>query len=393
MWLRGIERHAGLPGVDIRLVLQVSNEVQRKMRSLGLDPRDTNGAELYGALKTRLLADELRVKEALRVEGATPQATLSAVVKHLNTIEQASQVVVLKPAVAKRILKKLKPKMTMKLLGYRSLDSMLKHESVAELLAASQIAESKEWHVKRLSEYRKLTPSNFELRPVHFTMPTSKKWPNIAEEYTEKYRHNIMSVPELGTVVVLPLHIELQALAITVFGLCVQALNDIRSANAYLKMHQVRPDFGEVIAGMSDGKWSQVATIQGRKITWQVLHWFYGSAHNRDTHPELFEPHVQPEDMWLAEAESILLKLDPEMKFWQGTHFLGMLDGTRAVSLNILDIALSVCNARHYSRRLIQHMQKALYREVAGRYLAYPKVHHEVSVSLEDKLTPEFSSD
>ncbi len=383
-----------MPGADIRLALEISTEVRRKMRLLQLDPTDTTGIELYGALKARLVEDEGRIKQSLAVGSDDPEELLRAVADHMNKTEQGSQIIAIKSAVAKRILKKLKPKATMKLLGYRSLDSMLKHETIAELLAVSMLAESHEWHAKRLAEYRKLTPSNFEQRAVHFSVPKGKNWPKIAERYTEEFRHNILTVPELGAVVVLPLKAQLSALAITTITLCVHAMNDVRASSAYLKMHQVRPDFGEIVANMVYDEWSQVAELHNKELSWHTMHWFYGSEHNTSSHPELFEPHVQPEDMWLSEAEEILLKLDPNLQFWKGTHFLGMLDNVaQPVSMNILDVALSVCNARAYSSRFAHHMQRALHRELLGRYLAHPVLHKEVGASLEARLAPEFSFD
>ncbi|MBP9852659.1 MAG: hypothetical protein QG629_76 [Patescibacteria group bacterium] len=392
VWLRGLENATGSRGTDIRLSLHIANEVRDKTVQLGLDPTDTTGEELYGALKARLLADDARIEAGLGLADGKPEKLLAAIVSHLNTVEQKSEVIAMKPVVAKRILKKLAPKNTMKLLGYRSLDSMLKHESTAELLAATFIAESEAWHKKRLAAYQALTPSDFETRKVHFTIPTGKKWPVVSEEYTQRNRQNIVSVAELGTIVVLPLSCKLPALAITVITMCIHELNTIRSTSAFLKMHQVRPDFGEVIAGLSAREWSQVVELRNRQVHWNTLHWFFGSEHsNGSSHSELFEPHMQPEDMWLAETEDILIGLDPSLSFWKNSHFLGLLDGKRAVSLNILDVALSVCNARKYAERLVGYMSKALQREIIGRYLGYPVLQKEVLQSIERQLVPEYA--
>ena len=393
LWLQKLEKATGSSGTDIRLTLQIAKEVREKISQLGLDPADTTGVELYKALYARLVRDDAQIQRALQVEtGATPQL-FDAITNHFNNMQQKSGVVVIKSAVAKKILKKLHPKQTMKLLGYRSLDSMLKHESVAAMLAAAHIAESPEWHAKRLAEYSKLVPSNFETKRVQFMVPSGKKWPDVAKQYTEQHRDIIMSVPELGTVLVLPLTVALPALTTTTIMLCVRALSDIRARSAYLKLQQVRPDFEQIFAQTNDKALLHFAQARGRDVSWQTLHWFYGSEHNQDSHPELFEPHVQPEDMWIAEAEQVLLDLDPELSFWRGTHFLGLLDGKRAVSLNILDIALSVCNVCDYTRRVTHYMQQALQREVMGRYLAHPVIHKEVSQKLDTVVLPDFSTE
>lgn len=390
-WLNMIEKSSGMPGADIRLSLKIAKEARQKINELGLDPADTTGRELYSALQVRLKSDEQKIIAGLGLKiDASPHEILAKLVEFIQQKEQASDVLTIKPSVIKRIIKKLKPKQVMKGLGYRSLDSMLKHESVAQLLAAAEILETQEWHQKRLAEYKKLSISDFELKRVHFVLPNTKKWPKIAEDYTEKYRHNVLAIHEVGAVVVLPLHIELLGLAIATTSVCVQALNDIRASSAYLKLHQVRPDIGEVIAAMADEEWSKMSALHGQDIGWGTLHWFYGSQHNADSHPELFEPHVQPDDMQLHETEVILSELNPDFKFWQGTHFLGILDeANKAVSMNVLDVALGVCNALGYPDRVVQSMQKMLSRELMGHYLSHQVVHAQVTIGLNDQLAPE----
>lgn len=392
LWLRGLEKHAGLPGEDIRLVAQVAAESRGKIVELGLDPADTTGKELYAALLSRLAQDELRVVRSLGAEFSDTGQIIKKVADYLNTLEQQSEVLAVKPAVMKSVIKHLKPKQTMKLLGYRSLDSMIRHEPVPQLLAATFIVESDDWHEKRLAEYKKLRPSDFELRAVSFVVPSGKKWPALADSYTKKRHHNMLSVQEAGAVVMLPVQVALPAIAIASFCLAIQSLNDLRASSAYLKLHQVRPDFQEVMQSVMKQEVLGVAKLGESEVSWSVLHWFYGSKTHTSDHPEMFEPHVQPEDMYIHEVEEILTRLDPEVKFWEGTHMLGVIDRdtSEVVSMNMFDVAYNLVNYRRYPERALASMQSLLRRELIGRYLIHRSLHDDAIEQFTEKLMPEF---
>lgn len=272
--LQELERAAGMPGADIRLMVEIMQETRSKMCELGLDPHDTTGQELYAALKARLLQDEVQVRAGINMRAdGTPEAVLQAVRKRLEKLDLHTHTFVVKQAVLRTMLKKLQPKATMKKLGYRSMDSMIKHEPVAQLLAAASMIESADWQRRRLEAYKKLKSSNFEVKKACFFAPTSKQWPKIAAEYTETTKHNIITVPELGSVIFLPITHELPALAITSILLAVQGLNDMRSLGSYLKLQQVRPDFGQAFAEAIQHEPMTVAELAGQQLPWKLVWW------------------------------------------------------------------------------------------------------------------------
>lgn len=370
-----LEQAAGLPGADIRLMMEITNETRNKIRELGLDPHDTTGPELYRALQMRLEDDEARLRTALKIQpDASPTELLQTVASQLPKFKLGSGSFVVKQSAMRVLLKKLQPKVTMKKLGYRSMDSMLKHEPVAQLLAAASLLESHEWQQKRLEAYKKLRANDFESKPVAYFVPTAKQWPAIAAQHTETYRHNLVMVPELGSIVLLPLAQDLPGLAITTVLLTINGLNDLRSLGSYLKLQQVRPDFGKVFAEAVQHEPMTEAELAGQALPWKVVQWFYGNGHS-SYHPEAFQPHVQPEDLSWHHAENSLAQLQPALEFWQGSQLLALLDGPDTVSLNLLDVALSVCNGLDYSQRLVHNMRMNLGHELLARYLHQDNLH------------------
>ena len=389
--LQRLERAAGAPRADIRLVLHIENEVRSKIRALGLDDTATTGAELFRALEEHLKADEKCVRQALGIaDTATSSEILSAVQSFLTKQAAADSVFVIKPTVMRAILKKLKPKATMKALGYRSMDSMFKHESITQLLAATQMVENAEWQHARLEAYAKLQAKDFELRKVSYVLPTTKHWPALAQKYTVRYKHNIIVIPELGGIVFLPLEVTLPGLAIVAILLATQALNDIRSRSAYFKLQQVRPDFGKVIQAAIQNEPMADVEFGGQKLSWKLVHWFYGSQH-APYYPELFEPHLQQEDFRWHDSHALLEKLDGKLEFWKGSHELALLDKHDAISLNILDVALGVCNGLSYSNRLVHNMRESLSRELMARYLHHGNLQTMLETSLGHQLLPEIA--
>ncbi len=386
--LQRLEQAAGLPGADIRLMMEVINDTRSKIQQLGLDPHDTTGPELYQALKQRLTEDEARLRDKLGVAGNTDvQALLEAVKRQLDTLDVATHTFVVKQAVMRAMLKKLQPKVTMKRLGYRSMDSMIKHEPTAALLAACSILESHEWQQKRLEAYRKLKSSSFEVRKASFLVPATKHWPEIAADYVSLHKHNQLVAPELGAVILLPLEQDLPGLCITSMLLALESVNDMRSLGSFLKLQQVRPDFGDMFARSVQHEPLTAAEIAGQALPWKLVQWFYGHGHS-EYYPEAFEPHVQPEDLSWHDGEVVLAGIHPVLEFWQDSQLLALLDAGQPVSLNMLDVALSVCNGLSYSERLVHNMRTSLSRELMARYLHHDNLQALLTGKLDEQLAP-----
>jgi hypothetical protein len=106
----------------------------------------------------------------------------------------------------------------------------------------------------------------------------------------------------------------------------------------------------------------------------------------------VFEPHVQPEDLSWHDAEDLLAQLHPALEFWQGSQLLALLDNKgHAVSLNMLDVALSVCNSLDYTQRLVGNMRRNLSRELMARYLHQDNLQAMLLGKLDEQLAPEIA--
>lgn len=386
--IQELERASGRPSADIHLSSELMQQVRSKVTELGLDPQDTTGPELYSALQVRLQQDEMKVRAALGLEsGATSGAVLARVQKFLDEHEAASQAFVLRAIVAKRMLKKKPPKNAMKRLGYRSLDSMLKHESVSSIYAAALVAESTTWHKAFRDQYGKLQTSDFEQRKITIEFPTNRHWTEMANQFVENSKHNILCFKELGTVVMLPMESRVDGLAITSLLLTLHYMNDIRTYSSFAKLQQVKPNFGQIVRQTSSDEPMTSAKLAGQPVPWKVIQRYYGRL-KAEFHPEVFEPHVQPADLRWHDAEMILVDLEPALHFWLNTQYVCMLHDDQPVSMNILDVALSYCNHLDFPDRIVHFVREHLWHELMSRYLHQDNleaaVHQQLSRELVD---------
>lgn len=364
-----LEHAAGRPSADIRLTTDIMQQTRLKIAQLGLDPADTTGPEFYGALQARLANDESIARQALGLKsGAAPDDVVASAAQFMARQKSSNNCFALKPSVAKRLLRKRPPKNAMKRLGYRSADSLLKHESPAAVLAAALIAEPNSWRRAFYEQYSRLAPGDFEPRKIAIIHPSTERWRQLAHDYAAKSRHNLLGFPELGAIVLLPIGQEVRGLAIVTVLLLAEELNRIRSHSSYLKLQQVKSDFGKIVQKSSTSEPRTSARLAGQPVSWRTIQRYY--ARFRDAyHPEVFEPHVQSDDLCWECGEDVLARLDPQLAFWQGTSHLGLLHESAIVSCNALDVALGCCNGLSFQGRITYFGRESLWHELMVRYL------------------------
>jgi hypothetical protein len=385
--IQQLERAAGSPSTDIRLTSEIMQHMRRKIAELGLDPQDTTGPELYGALHERLKTDEATVRRALAIpENASGSDVISRIQQYVETYDMTRHCFALKTSVAKRLLKKKIPRNAMKRLGYRSADSMLKHESVAALYAAAVIAEPPSWHTHFREQYANLSPSDFEMRNIQIIHPQSKRWSQLAETHVNTVKHNMLSFPELGAVVLLPLKESVDGLAITTLLLLLEEMNGIRAHSSYTKLQQVKPDFGRIMQVSSVSEPLTSAKLAGQPVPWRMIQQYY-ARFKAAYHPEVFEPHVQSEDLTWCSGEAVLTSIEPSLDFWRDTQCVGLLHDGVIVSCNVLDVALSYCNHLGFGDRIVHFVRDNVWHELMMRYLHQENLESAVHQQLSEELS------
>lgn len=383
--IQQLESASGNPSVDIRMSTEIRAKILSHVRSLGLDPDDTTGEELYGALMGLVeLHDRFLVE---RIGGTNPGDVadlLPRIKKIIDTINIPKSVWALKHSVAKKILKSNPPKNVMKQLGYRSIDSMLKRESIDELFVGVRFLETQSWQEKLISKYSKLQPSDFENREIEVLLLDGKKWGGKAFTYAKTNKHNITNLKEMGVVAILPLPItNLPGITIVLIPRILYYINEVRTYSTYFKHHQVKHDFGSTLVRTLLDDPSRHVTVAGQHVHWRVIHHFYGQESS--AHPEFFEPHISPDDLFWRKAEEILFRIEPALHFWSGMDFVGRLQDGKLVSFNLMDVATNYINKTPYQRSYSYHMRESLWNELFIRYLEYPALRNQIRLQIDNQ--------
>ena len=391
--LRKLELSHGNPSHDIRLSAMLKQHVRQKILELGLDPSDTTPKELYHTLQSRLASDEKILTRTLQTRAATYVSAegdiVSGMIHALKDLPDAKDCFAIKATSFKAIIQKMPPKKAMKALGYRSISSFLKHESPASILVVASVTEDSKWQHNLLVAYKKLQPKDFETREVLFTKADTSKWHIKASQLVAGRRHTLLSFKELGAVVFLPIPSEAPNGVVTAsLTLALHQLNEIRSTSTFLKLSQVRADYGEIVQRIVVDEAKLNSRVLDRNVPWHLIQNYY-HRFNEHFDEAVFEPHIQAEDMTSLEIEKTLSSIEPAMSFWHGTAHLGMNDDGKPVSMNIVDTALGFCNQVAYEQRLVNYYQKALWHELLIKYLSPAAIKQALLHEMQPKFAEE----
>ncbi len=276
--LKQLEDATGKQGIDTKLIGDIIEKTHQATRKLGLDHGDTTGHELYRALLAKIKAHDEHLALAIGGKNAEDvQALLPLIKKAVETADVPKSCWVLKRSVAKEMLRNTPPPTIMKLLGYRSIDSMLKHEHLAEIYGALRFAESPEWLNTFNEQYKSLKPSDFETREIEFVVMPLDRWGGIAEHFVAKKRHNITHLKELGVILMLPIKLyTLPGITITAMPLLFHYINEIRLYSAFFKLQQVKKNFGEIFVTTLIADPGKAAVMAGSHVHWRVIQRYFG---------------------------------------------------------------------------------------------------------------------
>jgi len=387
MGIKQLEQTAGKPGMDARLISDIIQKTKVAVIKLQLDPTDSTGEELYQALLQKIsIHDKHLVKHIGGDKPDDVQTLIPLIKKAVDNAKLPRTAWVLKKSVAKRFLHDNPPQQIMKQLGYSSVDSMIKRENLYEIYGALRFAESATWLKKFNNSYKKLTPSDFESRDIEIIVMDKNRWGDIAESFVKKKRHNITHLKELGVIVMLPTKLDkLQGIAITALPLLLHYLNEIRLYSAFFKLQQVKSHFGKIVSETLNADIRSAAVMAGSHVHWRVIQRYYGKLEN-ETHPEIFEPHVQPEDLHWRRAEEQLYHIDPELGFWKDLDYVAVMAGTKPVSFNLMDVSMSYCTGASYDNRVVFHVRESLWNEIFMRYMGHKVLENQILQQLDNNM-------
>jgi len=392
--LQQLEKASGQTGVDVQLIGEIVQKMNRAIEGLGLDPRDSTGREVFRAQMNRIHEDAARMT---RIIGGTDPSDVKQLVPLMVAAAQKADVNkncwVLKHSVAKQLLKKMPPKKLMEKLGYRSVDSMLKHEDIDEIYTALRFSEGAEWLNEYNELFKQVKPSDFESREIRILAMDHDKYVDLADHFVKKKLHNITHTKEMGTIVVVPMHAtRMKGIVLKSLPLIFHYINEIRLYSAFFKLKQVSKNFGETVVETLIADPGNASQMAGQNVHWRVIQRYYGrpTVAGEESHPEAFTPHVHPEDLHWRRANEILYDLDPKMEFWKDLDYVARFTDGAPLTFNLLDVSFAYTNDEKYENRYSYHFRESLWNEIFMRYMGKKNLETQILQQLDnDMVAPE----
>ena len=384
-----LETQTGNKSIDAEFIAEILETAHQKMRELNLDPADTTGQELYQALINKVsehddhLAKEVGGKDSTSLAEMVPK-----IVKRINQADIKKDGWFLKHGVAKEMLLNMPPKNIIERLGYKSAKAMLAEEDLYEIYGALRFAEDGEWLNEYNRQYHRLSKDDFEERKIEIVQFDPDKWGDIAAHFVEKKLHNITHLKELGVIMTMPVAGDrpMPGVTLKVMPLILHYFNEIRLYSAFFKLMKDKKNFGDIFVDTLIADPSPVQVTQNDNVHWRVIQRYFGKLKD-EYHPEIFEPHVQPEDLHWRKAEEVLYDISPELEFWRDLDYVGLfVSDEEPVTFNLMDISLSYSNQLPFEDRYLYHFREALWNELFVRYLGQKNLEDRVIKRLDNAM-------
>lgn len=384
--LQQLEEITGKRGVDAALVGEIATKAARVTVELGLDP-DCQGEELYEALLARVQQDDLRLAKILG--GTDPDSLdemLPLILERINRLDMPRSGFFMKEEVAERMLETMPPPHILAKLGYSNVKDLIASESLYEIFLALRFAEDPDWLNEFIKLYQALEAKDFTTRDIVVVPFSYDKWGDIAQKFIQKKLHNVTHSKEMGAIALMPVKdFRMPGMTSKVLPLILHYFNEIRLYSAFFKLVSTKRNFGKVIVDTIIADTPVTKIVQGQAIHWRVIQRYFGKLKD-ESHPEIFMPHLQPEDLHYRKAEKLLFEIDPEMKFWEGLDYVGVLKSDQVVPMAFMDISLSYANQLPYTEHYLYHFRESLWNEIFARYMGQKNLEEQILRRLDNQL-------
>lgn len=373
-----LEQMTGYHGEDIHVLAEMEAAARRHIVVLGLDPNDTRGRELYYALIGRYHVDNGHLEDILGVKSGDSAIKRSKIATEFSSHARIPREVwVLKHVVAKELLRQHPPRKLMKLLNYRSVESLLKRGNINQIYALLPVVESPRWLGVFWKMHSKLDANQFETKKAEVIIVPTK----IVSKLGAKGRV-VSAVPQLGVVALWPTPLAQRLGVLGLSARILQATSGLRVTNTYLKFRQFQPCFGNLLANTWMTSIAPVAYFDRLPVQWRSLHAHYGKS-PASQHPSALEPHIQAEDLFHQSTAQAIASIFSAGQWWARGEKLAVIYKSGPVSMNLIDVSANYAGNLSYRKRKFTSFQTTCMDEILHRYLAHQAVEDNLLAQLE----------
>ena len=382
--LRQLEERTHKHGVDAALTAEIAQKAASLMAKLGLDQTAT-APELYKALIELVEKQDKHLVEKLGGSDVADVHTLiPLVVERALKVDVPRRGYFIKEEVAANLIRQTPPIHIMARLGYSDVEAMLAKESIYEIYVALRFGEDPDWVVEFNKTTNNLTAADFTERDIRLVPFDADKWGDIAKHFIEKKLHNITNSKEMGVIAVMPMTIDrMPGIALKDLALIMHYYNEIRLYSSFFKLVKGKKNFGDIVADTLIADPPRIK-MAGHAIHWRVIQRYFGK--DPAGHPEIFEPHLHPEDLHWRKAEEVLYDIDSELEFWRDMDYVAVMLAGEPVTFNLMDVSFSYSNAIPFSKRYLYHFRESLWNEIFARYFGQRTLREQLLIKLDNAV-------
>jgi hypothetical protein len=364
-FINRIEKICLNPSIDIRLSYEINIRTKQKIKQLGLDISDTTTEELFHALKGRLISDDVVLRKVLNIENASPLQTVESIAKKASDLSVTDYSLSLSMVGVKRVLKAVPPRKTLKILKYRSLDSVLKRKDARLLYALAAQLEDESWHTQVQAKIKRLPAKDISWNKLEVIVLPTLWFEKCRDKLAEKGIHLVS--PEVGIVMLLPVSsMKKPGMVTLALGFVLHALQQISISSTPYRRSGFMQGYNSALPEIVIGQVPQLTSLHGIEPTWRIVHELLANGYLDEHLPDM---ELQINELTWQTAEHKISNLTNNFEFWSDTQYLALKGDKAVVSLNLLDVAASVIKNSEYGFHTNTHLENSLWNELCIRYL------------------------
>ncbi len=363
------------PGVDTKLTTEIIVQSREKVRKLDLDPTDSTREELYYSLLAQARKDDELLRNKMGIHSAGSSSKTAEIIEtHVNPLLKKDTVICMVPPTIKKILKAVPPKRTLRLLRFRSIESVLKREDPCVLYALATILEDTSWHSQVQARIKRLQPREAGETSVRALSIPNSWYDKLA---TVQFESIIKPVPEVGIVLLLPtIPLSVAGSVLLTVCLIMQASQRLAIESLPFRNRALTIGYEKLLPDITVGVVGELDTVHGLRPSWHAV--FQLLAERDQVASSVSDFEFLLGDLEWQSVESRLVVLEPTLNFWLQSHMLGYYAEDRPISMHVVDVAANLVLDKKYGNQVFSHLQSSLWNELQLRYLRQDNIERAI---------------
>jgi hypothetical protein len=363
-----LEQRYKKPKHDLNLFSQIQVVLKHKLIDLGLDSSAT-AEDIIIALNHKIVDVDQQLVRSFQTVAATRVNALAKVNDGLDyvfhEVIKDKQVYAIKNSFFKSYFIENKPKHVLSNLGYRSLNSLLKHEPVSLTILAVNLFESKTYLTKFFKHFLTLQPTDFEIRPIQIVKPHHSHWSQYFDYLERNYFGSAFAAQELATII-MPDLMDYPPVKSTLLKCLTmnKELMKIDYFNSFIKLHLGSHNIGLYVHDYLMGEYELFDPNNKLNLSWNNFHQIAESKGAK-----LSYGFLESSDFKNNSVMSRLKELSQDLNFFLDTNYVGALLNDQIISFNIRDVLKNSLQKTRQIQLSFDHLSQELYLKMIEPYL------------------------